>query len=116
MKSKIFCFLTLVTMSGVAPANDEIEKLEPIDERIKAYKDADKSNEAAKDELVTSGLEKLLSESLDLIVANDLSTSLGKKNTEVYLIDKTSVEYLPLNSKELIAQKIWDKIGEMKRE
>ena len=73
-------------------------------------------HKVSKNELIKRGFEKLLSENLNLIVANDSSISLGKKNIEAYLIDKASVEYLPLNSKEVIAKKIWDKILEMKNE
>jgi len=72
-------------------------------------------HDVSKNELVRRGLEKLLSENLDLIVANDLSESLGAKSCEVYLIDKKVVEYVPLTPKEIIAKKIWNKILETRR-
>ncbi len=70
----------------------------------------------SRNELIKRGFEKLLSENLNLIIANDLSISLDKKNTEVYLIDKIGIEHLPLNSKEIIAKRIWNKILSLKNE
>ncbi len=66
-------------------------------------------------ELVKRGFEKMLSENLDLIVANDLGESIGSKSCEVYIIDQKEVEYVPLNAKEVIAGKIWDKILETRK-
>ncbi|MEM4347820.1 MAG: phosphopantothenoylcysteine decarboxylase [Candidatus Altiarchaeota archaeon] len=67
----------------------------------------------SREELIKKGFEKLISENLDLVIANDLSESIGSKSCEVYLIDKKEVEYLPLNAKEIIAKKIWDKVLDM---
>jgi len=66
-----------------------------------------------KEELIKKAMEKLISENLDLVVANDLKVSIGGKSCEVYLVSKSEVEYVPLNAKEIIAKNIWKKITEM---
>jgi len=66
-----------------------------------------------KDELLKKGVAKLLSENLDLVVANDLSKSIGSETSEVYLIDKKRVvEHIALNTKKIIAKRIFEKILE----
>ena len=42
-----------------------------------------------------------------------LSSGPGSNNNEVYLIDNTSNEKIPLDSKEFISQKIVEKISEL---
>lgn len=52
----------------------------------------------------------------DLMVANDIcleGSGPGSNNNEVYLIDNTSNEKIPLDSKEFISQKIVEKISEL---
>jgi len=70
----------------------------------------------SEDKLIESARLKLEKENLNLVIANDIKKSgFGSDTTEVYLIDKKSINYIPLNSKNNIARKIWEIIDrEMK--
>jgi len=63
-------------------------------------------------ELVERAASKLKSLNLDLIVANDVSTDVfGSDENEVYVVDKAgTVNHIKRESKQKIAEKIWDTI------
>jgi phosphopantothenoylcysteine decarboxylase/phosphopantothenate--cysteine ligase len=63
------------------------------------------------DHLIRAGRQKLLDENLNLIIANDLSSSItgfASDTNEVYVITEQETNHIPLNTKELIAHRLLD--------
>ncbi len=74
---------------------------------------------AEMENIVENALEKLRGKNLDLIVANDLSqrgAGFGEDTNIVYFIDRNGkVEELPIMTKDDIAERVFDKILELKK-
>ncbi|HDH40844.1 MAG TPA: hypothetical protein ENG12_00315, partial [Candidatus Altiarchaeales archaeon] len=70
----------------------------------------------SEDKLIESARLKLERENLNLVIANDIKKSgFGSDTTEVYLINKKNINYIPTDSKDNIAREIWEIIDrEMK--
>lgn len=69
----------------------------------------------SEDELRNSGVEKLRSENLDMVAANDLALSkFGSDKAEVFLISKQKIEHIKDN-KQRIAKRIFDFIDFIKQ-
>jgi len=63
------------------------------------------------DELVKIAREKLTRENLDLIIANDVSRNgFGSDENEVFIVGRDDSEHVPRNTKDAVAEKIWDAI------
>ena len=73
---------------------------------------------AETDNLIKNAQEKLKKKNADLIVANDVSQSgagFGDDTNIAHLIYGSSIEELPIMPKSLLAQKILDKISDIKK-
>ena len=72
---------------------------------------------AESSDLLDNARDKLLRKSLDLIIANDISTEdggFGTDNNKVLIVDKTgNVEDLPLMSKYEVANRILDRVRQL---
>ncbi len=71
---------------------------------------------AETEDLVSHALEKLKEKNLDFIVANDITlpgTGFETETNQVKIIDRSGkIEDLPLMSKEAVAQRLLDRIGQ----
>jgi len=71
--------------------------------------------DSAAEHLIRAGRKKLLDENLNLVIANDLSSSktgFASDTNEVYAITEQDSIHIPLNTKELIAHRLLDIIKE----
>jgi len=67
--------------------------------------------------LIQAAQQKLNSENLNLVIANDLSsteTGFGSETNEVYVVSSQETIHIPLRSKDLIAQRLLDLIIDQK--
>jgi phosphopantothenoylcysteine decarboxylase/phosphopantothenate--cysteine ligase len=69
--------------------------------------------DVSESDLIKKALMKLMDDELNMVVANDLKvSSFGSDENEVYILKRDSVEHIAKNSKEIIAEEIWEKILE----